>query len=270
MTWKRLGTRLMILIVGVVFLLVAQTPATGPAPSNYKAVAFDYFVIFDPNSVIPEIEKSFPGKGAEVAKAWRNKQFEYSFLHSMSNDPEDFFKITGDALDYTMAQMKLRVDDDTRARLLDAYMTLKPWPDAVEGIKRLRAAGVRIIALSNFCSMMLRSNAVNAGISGLFDDLVSTESSGSYKPDPRAYELGLKTLNLPKDKIVFAASASWDAYGGKHFGFPTVWVNRLDLPDENLGVPADKTTPDMSGLLQFVLGSAQNEPAPVEHENASR
>ena len=35
-----------------------------PAP-RFKAVAFDYFVIFDANSVVPEVEKAFPGKGAE-------------------------------------------------------------------------------------------------------------------------------------------------------------------------------------------------------------
>jgi hypothetical protein len=41
-----------------------------PAP-RFKAVAFDYFVIFDANSIVPEVEKAFPGKGAEFTRAWR-------------------------------------------------------------------------------------------------------------------------------------------------------------------------------------------------------
>jgi 2-haloacid dehalogenase len=45
-----------------------------PAP-RFKAVAFDYFVIFDANSVTPEVERAFPGKGAEFTKLWRSKQF---------------------------------------------------------------------------------------------------------------------------------------------------------------------------------------------------
>src|SRR5690349_5766993 len=55
------------------------------AAPRFKAVAFDYFVIFDPNSVIPEVEKVFPGKGAEFTRQWRSKQFEYGFLRSITS-----------------------------------------------------------------------------------------------------------------------------------------------------------------------------------------
>ena len=50
--------------------------AQEPSPPRFKAVAFDYFVIFDANSVIPTVEETFPGKGGEFTKAWRAKQFE--------------------------------------------------------------------------------------------------------------------------------------------------------------------------------------------------
>ena len=43
---------------------------------RYKAVAFDYFVIFNPDSVVPAVDKVFPGRGAEFTKVWRAKQFE--------------------------------------------------------------------------------------------------------------------------------------------------------------------------------------------------
>jgi 2-haloacid dehalogenase len=45
---------------------------------RFKAVAFDYFVIFDANSIVPEVEKAFPEKSAEFTKLWRAKQFEYA------------------------------------------------------------------------------------------------------------------------------------------------------------------------------------------------
>jgi 2-haloacid dehalogenase len=189
----------------VLFLLNAQARAAIPSTSHFRAVAFDFFVIFDPNSVVPEVERAFPGKGVEFTKAWRSKQFEYSFLRSIRNDHEDFFEVTGDALDYTAEQMHLGLTSETRARLLNAYLTLKPWPDAVVALKKLKAAGVRIITIANFSSTMLRANADNAGITNLFDELLSTEVNGTFKPDPHAYELGMKRLRLRKDEIVFAA-----------------------------------------------------------------
>src|SRR5207249_1546951 len=167
-----------------------------PSPPNrhFKAVAFDYFVIFDPNSVVPEVERAFPGEGVEFTKAWRSKQFEYSFLRSITNDHEDFFKVTADALDYMAGQMHLELTSETRARLLNACLTLKPWPDAVAALKKLKAAGVRIITIANFSPTMLRANADNSGITNLFDELLSTEVNGTFKPDPRAYELGMTRL----------------------------------------------------------------------------
>ena len=242
-------------IVATIFLIAFSTLPVHAQPleARYKAVAFDYFVIFDPNSVISEVEKVFPGKGMDFTKAWRAKQFEYGFLRSITKNHEDFFKVTEDALHYTIENMKLEATGAQKKQLLNAYLSLKPWPDAVEGLKKLKASGVKIITIANFSNMMLQSNANNAGISDLFDELLSTEVNGTYKPDPEAYALGMNRLGLKKDDIVFAAFGGWDAYGAKSFGYPTYWVNRFNLPTEKLGVKPDGTSNNFQGLLDFIL-----------------
>ena len=58
--------------------------------------------------------------------------------------------------------MNLPLTAESRERLLDAYLTLKPWPDTVGALKRLRAAGVRVITIANFSAKMLRANAEHA------------------------------------------------------------------------------------------------------------
>ena len=121
-------------------------------------------------------------------------------------------------------------------------------------MRKLKASGVRIITIANFSRRMLRANAENAGIADLFDELLSTEVNGTYKPDPRAYSLGMERLNLKKEEIVFAAFGGWDACGAKNFGYTTCWVNRFDLPPEELGVAADQTSNNLEGLLKLVLG----------------
>jgi 2-haloacid dehalogenase len=240
-------------LVLAVLLLASGTQAQAEAP-RFKAVAFDYFVIFNPNSVIPEVEKAFPGQGVEFTKAWRAKQFEYGFLRSITDRHADFFKVTEDALIYTAAAMKLPLPPDVRERLLGAYLSLQPWPDSVAALRKLKAAGVRLITIANFSDRMLRSNAESAGIVELFDELLSTAANDTYKPDPRAYALGMKRLGLKKEEIAFAAFGGWDAYGAKSFGYPTYWVNRFSLPPEQLGIEADATSNDIAGLLDFVLG----------------
>jgi 2-haloacid dehalogenase len=221
--------------------------------SRFKAIAFDYFVLFNPDSVIPAAEKEFPGKGRELTKLWRTKQFEYGFLRSITHDHRDFLEVTGDALVYATQMLKLPLDDGKKERLLHAYLSLQPWPDTVEALRKLKGAGLKIITIANFSPKMLRDNADGAGITSYFDDLLSTAVNQTYKPDANAYQLGMQTLGLNKDEIVFAAFGGWDAYGAKKFGYPTYWVNRFNLPPEQLGLPPNATSNDIAGLLDFVF-----------------
>jgi len=99
---------------------------------------------------------------------------------------------------------------------------------------------------------MLEAGVRNAGLDGLFEHVLSTDRIRTYKPDLRAYQMGVDAFKLPRDEIVFAAFAAWDVAGAKWFGHPTVWVNRAGAPREELGVVPDAAGPDLGALVQFV------------------
>ena len=187
-------------------------PATAP---RFKAVAFDYFVLFNPDSVVPEVERVFPGKGRELTNLWRTRQFEYCWLRSLTDRYVDFFAVTGDALVYATNAMKLELTAEDKRRLLDAYLHLTPWPDTAAALRRLKDLGVRVITVANFSPTMLDSNAAAAGLLGFFEALVSTDANHTYKPDPRAYRLAMEQLHLARHEILFAAFGGWDAAGAK-------------------------------------------------------
>jgi 2-haloacid dehalogenase len=223
------------------------------APSRFKAVAFDYLVLFNPDSIVSDVEAIVPGRGRELTTLWRTRQFEYSWLRSITGRYVDFDAVTGDALVYAAHTMQVTLTGEQTQRLLKAYRHLSPWPDAIDALRHLRESGVRVITLANFSPATLRSNAESAGMIGLFDALVSTDANHTYKPDPRAYQLGLDRLHLAKNQVVFAAFGGWDAAGAKAFGYPTVWVNRFDQSPEELGVRPDRTVANLDLLLKFVL-----------------
>jgi len=241
------------------FAIASKTIANSSASvergvhNRYAAVAFDYLVLFDPDSVVSAVDRIAPGKGREFTNLWRTRQFEYSWLRSISGRYVDFSAITSDALRYTANAMHVELTEAQRGQLLDAYSRLKPWPDTADALRRLRAADVRVITIANFSPTMLRENAERAGLTPLIDALVSTDANHTYKPDPRAYQLGVDRLKLDKRDILFAAFGGWDAAGAKAFGYPTVWVNRLDQPFEELGVKPDRIVTNLNGLLDLVL-----------------
>ena len=165
----------------------------------------------------------------------------------------DFSQLTEDALVYTANAMHVELTASHKRQLLDAYLHLAPWSDTADALRRLRESGVRVITIANFSPAMLRANAEHAGLTPFFDALISTDLNHTYKPDPRAYQLGVDHLRLSKQDIVFAAFGGWDAVGASAFGYPTVWVNRFNQPAEELGVRPDRTVTDLKGLLDFVL-----------------
>jgi 2-haloacid dehalogenase len=232
--------------------------AAEAAPQRkFTAIAFDFFVLFDPDSVIAEVDRIFPGKGRELTTLWRTRQFEYTWLRSITGQYANFSRVTDDALAYAAHTLGLEMNEEQQQRLGDAYLHLTPWPDTARSLRRLRASGLRVITIANFTPMMLRANTERHGLTSLFDGLVSTDANRSYKPEARAYRLGVDFLHAGKANVVFAAFGGWDAAGAKTFGYPTVWVNRFGLPVEELGVRPDQTVSDLDGLLSFVATGAR-------------
>ncbi len=64
--------------------------------------------------------------------------------------------------------------------------------------------------------------------------------------------MGIDALRLAREEILFVAFAGWDAAGAKSFGYPTFWVNRLGLPQEELGVFPNASGRDLTDLVSFV------------------
>src|SRR6185437_10100315 len=157
--------------------------APGRPPSRIRAVAFDAFPVLDPRPIFARVEESFPGKGAEVSATWRARQFEYTWLRSMSGRYADFWHITEDALVYAASAAHVDLSAAKRRELMDGYRSLKPWADAIPALQAMRSAGLRLAFLSNFTPEMLRSSIASAELGGLFEHALSTDAARTYKPD---------------------------------------------------------------------------------------
>lgn len=219
-----------------------------------RAVAFDAFPILDPQPVFALVNELYPKKGAELAILWRDRQFEYAWLRSLSGRYADFHQVTGDALVFAARAIGVNLTAEKHARLMHAYLNLKCWPDVPEALRSLKKAGIRIAFLSNLTAGMLEAGIRNSQLEGLFDYVLSTDRVKAYKPDPRAYQMGLDAFGLKRERILFAAFAGWDAAGAKSFGYPTFWANRQSQPVEELGgYAADIVRQDLLELPKFVV-----------------
>lgn len=80
---------------------------------------------------------------------------------------------------------------------------LKPWPDSVAGLHRLRQ-GMMICTLSNGNLALLANMAKAAGLP--WDLILSAESYRHYKPDPQSYQGLCETWNIDGESLLFVAA----------------------------------------------------------------
>ena len=215
--------------------------------AQIEAVVFDaYGTLFDPHAVQAECERLFPGAGAELSRLWRTKQLEYTWLRSLMNRYEDFWQVTGAALRFSCASLKLPCGDEHHKKLMQEYLRLKAFPDVHDALAELR--GKRLFILSNGTPGMLEPLVKNAGMDGAFSGLLSVDAVKIYKPSPRVYELAVKETGLKKNAIGFVSSNGWDIAGAASYGFRTFWINRGGAAVEELGVRPSAILTTLAGL----------------------
>jgi 2-haloacid dehalogenase len=247
-----------------------------------KAVIFDaYGTLFDVHSVVAAAEQMYPGHGNALSQLWRHKQIEYTQLRTLA-DPagsryQPFWNVTLDALRFAAHKLGLTLNRTAEKRLMDEYACLSAFPDAVPALRELRqlreldqsrgqtprGAPPGLAILSNGNPQMLDIAVKSAGMTGLFDHVLSVDTVRAYKPARAAYALGTAAFAAQPREIVFVSSNGWDAAGANWFGYTTFWLNRQRIPAEELGVTAHGTGSRMSDLLEFLQSSLKNpQPTP--------
>jgi 2-haloacid dehalogenase len=211
-----------------------------------EAFVFDaYGTLYDVHSVAARCESCWPGKGAQLSQLWRAKQLEYTWQRSLMQRYVPFSTVTREALAYACAALGLELSVAQMEGLMGEYLRLAAYPDVVSSLDQLKNRKRAI--LSNGSPDMLLPLVENSGLK--FDALISVDELKIYKPAPQVYELAVKRLGVPQDRIGFVSSNCWDALGAKSYGFTVYWINRVGAPTERLGFQPDRVLKNLHEVL---------------------
>ncbi|QRX83467.1 haloacid dehalogenase type II [Glaciimonas sp. PAMC28666] len=220
--------------------------------ANIRACVFDaYGTLFDVNSAAEQVQDALGDKWRPLAEMWRTKQLQYTWLRSLTGRHADFWQVTGDALDFSLACFNL-TDAHLRNRLMDLYLQLRPYPEVENTLATLKARGLQCAILSNGSAGMLSSAVGNAGIGNLLDAVLSVDDAGIFKPHPSVYQMAVDRFDVKPSEICFISSNGWDAFSAKAFGFHVVWCNRFAQPAERIPDVPDAEITNLSALPDLV------------------
>ena len=127
-----------------------------------------------------------------------------------------------------------------------AWHRLEPWPDAVNGLTRLKKKFI-IAPLSNGNIALITNMAKHAALP--WDCVLGAELVRHYKPDPEVYRSAAELLALNPGEVVMVAAHVRDLRAAKAEGLRTAFVVRPDefgpdgnpdlAPDESVDISAE-------------------------------
>lgn len=130
--------------------------------------------------------------------------------------------------------------------LLDNMDNIGPWSEVPEVLAILHKRGLKLGVVTNCsnelglrvvrnCEKVVREVTKNKDFR--FDEVVTAEESGFYKPNPKPYLDVLEKLGVSPEEALFVAGSSADIPGASGVGMRVVWNNHIGLSRKNDVLP---------------------------------
>ena len=119
-------------------------------------------------------------------------------------------------------------------------------------MENLKTKKIKIAILSNGTPDLLKGLVESNNIQNYFDDVMSIESVGIYKPDSRVYELPIKKYDCKPENICFYEFKYLGRFWWRSFGYNTVWVNRFNKIFDKLSYKPQFVINNLKELLKII------------------
>ena len=219
---------------------------------NIKAIIFDaYGTLFDVNSAAEKCKAKIGiNKWDIFSHYWRTTQLEYTWLRTLMNRHEDFWKITEDSLDKSMAVFD--IDPLMRSELLDLYKVLSTFPEVNEVLNKLKEKNYKLAILSNGTPALLNELVKSNNLDNIFNDIFSIEEVKVYKPHSNVYNIPVEKYQIQKEEVAYLSANTFDVSASGNYGFNPVWVNRNNGVFDNLDYVPKYQVENLGKLLDIL------------------
>lgn len=181
--------------------------------------------LIDFESMAPLFERIFGAR--TVLREWLGHLFMYSMTVTLSGLYKDFFSLGQGLLQMVGAIHGVSVKPSDVDELRTGMMIMPAHPDVVEGLRRLKEAGFRMVTLTNSPPNPNGKNPLgHAGLADFFERQFSIETARAYKPAPLAYHLVAQELDVRPSSCCMVAAHVWDTIGAQSAGFSGALITR--------------------------------------------
>ena len=188
-------------------------------------------VIFDVNETMLDLGALNPlfarWFGDQIArKQWFAQTLHFAMTLAATREFRSFGEVGLAALAELARRRGISLPDDASTRLRETVLRLPAHRDVAPALRILRDGGLLTAALSNNPLPVVREQLHHAGLSPLFDEIISVDEAGALKPTPEVYRFAVSRLDLPPSSVWMVAAHGWDVAGAMRAGLRGAFVAR--------------------------------------------
>jgi 2-haloacid dehalogenase len=230
----------------------AASPSQAGGQTKPKALVFDVNqTMLDLNSLRPHFARVF-GDGKALDE-WFSLLLHYSLVVTVADAYADFATVGRAVLEMLASTKGVKLSSEDATQILQGVLMMPAHPDVPESLKRLRAAGFRMVTLTNSSPSAVKAQLHNAGLTLYFDESISVDPVRRYKPDLEVYRSAAKQLGAQPGELLLIAAHPWDVFGAMKAGWQGAFVARNGITPFPLGPKPTINGPDIKAIADAIL-----------------
>jgi 2-haloacid dehalogenase len=215
-------------------------------------------LVFDVNETLLDLqaldapfERVFGRPG--VRQLWFGQLLQSALVATVTHAYADFGAIGRAALEMIALREGRVLGGEDRDEILSTMRRLPPHPDVPAALERLRAAGLRLVTLTNSTEAVAVAQLEYAGIAPFFERILSADAVGRLKPAREPYEMAARELAVPLAGIRVVAAHAWDVAGALRAGAAAAFVARPGMVLDPLAPTPDIVGADLGEVAERLL-----------------
>ncbi|MEU6775069.1 haloacid dehalogenase type II [Streptomyces sp. NPDC046759] len=207
-------------------------------------------LVFDVNGTLSDLtplRRRFEAVGvrADVMPLWFASVLRDGFALTAAGGYADFTDVARDGLRQLLTAEGVGRDrlEDAIGHVESGFAELDVHPDVAEGIRGLRAAGYRLVTMTNGTAELTGRLLTRAGVQDCFSALLDVAGPHRWKPHPQAYRYAAERAGVRPAEMMLVATHPWDVDGARRAGLGGAWLRRGADP---ASYPRSMTAPTMA------------------------
>eukprot|EP00913_Durusdinium_trenchii_P006249 g5861.t1 len=231
------------------------------AAERPKCLFFDVNeTLLDLGAMKASVAEALGGR-AELLPLWFATMLQYSLVATVGGKYDDFGVIGAAAMRMVARNHGIELSEQDALQSMSPIRSLPPHPDVAPALMKLKEAGFRMVTLTNSSNAGVEAQMRNAGLMEMFEERLSIEDIGLYKPHTHAYRWAARRVGLRAQECMLVAAHGWDIAGALWAGWRGAFLSRPGAQLYPLADAPEIVAPTLSSAVDLLCRRVIHSPA---------